>query len=162
MMDNDNKNGTGKSELIQLVSFKLGAEEFGVNILKVQEINRLMEITQMPGSPDFVEGIINLRDKVIPVINLRKRLHMDSSQKDKNTRIIVVEIEGRILGFIVDSVSKVLRISSDIIEPAPDISVGIKADYISGVAKLESSLLIFLDLNRVLSHEEVSQLNKAA
>lgn len=162
MMDNDNKNGTGKSELIQLVSFKLGAEEFGVNILKVREINRLMEITQMPESPDFVEGIINLRDKVIPVINLRKRLHMDSSQKDKNTRIIVVEIEGRILGFIVDSVSKVLRISSDIIEPAPDISVGIKADYISGVAKLESSLLIFLDLNRVLSHEEVSQLNKAA
>lgn len=162
MMDLTQKNGAKKSDLIQLVSFKLGIEEFGVNILKVREINRFMEITQMPQAPDFVEGIINLRDKVIPVINLRKRLHMETAPMDKNTRIIVVEIDGRILGFIVDSVSKVLRISADIIEPAPEITMGVRTDYISGVAKLERNLLIFLDLDRVLNHEEVSLLEKAA
>ena len=98
-------------ELMQLVSFKLGSEEFGIDILKVQEINRIVEITHVPKSPDFVEGIINLRGKVIPIIDLRKKFGLEQKEYTKNTRIIVIELEGgRITGFIVDSVSEVLRI----------------------------------------------------
>lgn len=142
------------NEILQLVSFNIGNEEFGVNILKVQEINKLVQITKVPNAPIFVEGVINLRGKVIPIIDLRTRLGMPKKEHDKNTRIIVVEIEGKTIGFIVDSVSEVLRIPRSITEPPPDIVAGINAEYITAVAKLENRLLILLDLDKVLSSDE--------
>ena len=111
-------------ELLQLVSFNLGDEEFGVEILRVQEINRVMDITKIPKSPDFVDGVINLRGKVIPVINLRRRFGLEEREDDKNTRIVVVEIDAKTIGFIVDAVSEVLRIPSSTIEPPPPLVAG--------------------------------------
>jgi len=142
------------AELMQLVTFSIGDEEFGVDILKVQEIIRMMEITKVPRAPDFVEGVINLRGKVIPIIDLRKRFRLVSRGHDKHTRIIVIEINKMIVGFVVDSVSEVLRIPASTVEPPPPVVSGMESEYISGVGKLEDRLLILLDLDRLLSHEE--------
>jgi len=142
------------STLLQLVTFHIGNEEFGVEILKVQEIIRTMAITRVPKAPDFVEGVINLRGKVIPIIDLRKRFGMAVQEHDKHTRIIVIEINAVIIGFVVDSVSEVLRIPSGTVEPPPPIISGIESEYISGVGKLPDRLLILLDLDRLLSKGE--------
>jgi purine-binding chemotaxis protein CheW len=144
------------NKILQLVSFKLGEEEFGVDILKVQEINRMMEITKMPNSPEFIEGIINLREKIIPVVDLRKRLGLSDKEPDNQTRIIVVNLANRTVGFIVDEVSEVLRIESDKTEPPPEMTTNINTDYITSVAKLDDNLLILLDLSKVLTAEEVN------
>lgn len=141
-------------DLLQLVSFHLGREEFAVDILKIQEINRMVEITKVPRSPEFVEGIINLRGKVIPIVDLRKRFHLPRVESTKSTRIVVVDVEGKTIGLVVDSVSEVLRIPAETIEPPPPIVAGIDSSYISGVGKLEDRLLILLDLAKVLTGEE--------
>lgn len=146
------------SEVLQLVSFKVGEEEFGVDILKVQEINKMTQITRVPNAPIFVEGVINLRGRVIPIVDLRKRLGLPEKEQDKNTRIVVVEIHNKTIGFIVDAVSEVLRISKDITEKPPELVAGIEADYITAVAKLEDRLLILLDLEKILSTEENEQI----
>ncbi|MBG0776442.1 MAG: chemotaxis protein CheW [Desulfovibrionaceae bacterium] len=142
------------AELQQLVTFSIGDEEFGVDILKVQEIIRTMEITKVPRAPEFVEGVINLRGKVIPIIDLRMRFGLTTREHDKHTRIIVIEINNMIVGFVVDSVSEVLRIPASTIEPPPPVVSGLESEYISGVGKLEDRLLILLDLDRLLSGEE--------
>ena len=144
--------------LLQLVTFTISSEEFGLDILKVQEIIRTMEITRVPKAPDFVEGVINLRGKVIPIIDLRKRFGMESKPHDNQTRIIVVEISGRIIGFVVDSVSEVLRIQSNTVEPPPPIVSGVDSEYINGVGKLDDRLLILLDIDRLLSDAEQGNL----
>lgn len=141
---------------LQLVSFNIGTEEFGVDILKVQEINRMVDITKVPQAPGYVEGVINLRGKVIPIIDLRKRFSLELKEADKNTRIVVVDIGGNILGMIVDSVSEVLRLPANTIEPPPELVTGINSEYISGVAKLEDRLLIFLDLSKVVEMDAVT------
>ena len=147
-----------ESGLIQLVSFHIGEEEFGVDILKVQEINRMVEVTKVPNSPDYVDGIINLRGKVIPIIDLRRRLGMPSKGYDKDTRIIVVEMDSKILGFVVDSVNEVLRINKSIVEPPPKMVGNIDSEFITAIGKLEDRLLILLDLERILSNTEKAEL----
>jgi len=142
------------SELLQLVSFLIGNEEYAVDILYVQEINRMVQVTSVPNSPDFVDGVINLRGRVIPVIDLRTRLGMAKKDHDKNTRIIVVDINSKIVGFIVDAVNEVLRISKNITEAPPDLVTGVNSDYIKSVGKLEDRLLILLDLAKILSNEQ--------
>lgn len=147
--------------LLQLVTFTIAHEEFGMDILKVQEIIRTLEITRVPRAPVFVEGVINLRGKVIPIIDLRRRFGMESKPHDKDTRIIVIEINGMIVGFVVDSVSEVLRIPASTVEPPPSIVSGIDSEYISGVGKLDNRLLIMIDLDKLLSEEEHSSLGDA-
>ena len=147
------------STLLQLVTFHIGEEEFGVEILKVQEIIRMMGITRVPKAPEFVEGVINLRGKVIPIIDLRKRFGMATQDHDKHTRIIVIEINNVVVGFVVDSVSEVLRIPANTVEPPPSIISGIESEYISGVGKLADRLLILLDLDRLLSKGEQGMLS---
>jgi purine-binding chemotaxis protein CheW len=147
------------AELMQLVTFSIGEEEFGVDILKVQEIIRMMEITKVPRAPEFVEGVINLRGKVIPIIDLRRRFGLAARSHDKHTRIIVIEISGMIVGFVVDSVSEVLRIPANTVEPPPPVVSGMESEYISGVGKLEDRLLIMLDLDKLLSREEKQSLS---
>ena len=142
------------AELLQLVTFSIGEEEFGVDILSVQEIIRMMDITKVPRAPEFVEGVINLRGKVIPIIDLRRRFGLSTRDHDKHTRIIVIEINNMIVGFVVDSVSEVLRIPASTVEPPPPVVSGLESEYISGVGKLEDRLLILLDLNKLLSGEE--------
>lgn len=147
-------------ELLQLVTFSTGDEEFGVDILKVQEIILPMAITKVPKAPEFVEGVINLRGKVIPVIDLRRRFGLKPKEQDKYTRIIVIEINQMIVGFVVDSISEVLRIPASTVEPTPPVVAGIESEYISGVGKLEDRLLILLDLDRLLSREDVEALGQ--
>ena len=146
-------------ELLQLVSFKVGDAEFGVDILKVQEINKMMELTSVPNTPSFVEGVVNLRGRIIPVINLRSRLGLEVKEYDSETRIIVVELNDKTLGFIVDEVKEVLRIPKSITEQPPDIVSGVDASYITAIGKLEDRLLILLDLTKILSNDEENQLD---
>jgi len=146
-------------ELLQLVTFSIADEEFGVDILKVQEIIRTMEISKVPRAPDFVEGVINLRGKVIPIIDLRRRFGLAHKKHDKNTRIIVIEMTDVIVGFVVDAVSEVLRIPASTVEPPPPVVAGMDSEYISGVGKLEGSLLILLDLDKLLSSDDMAMLS---
>ncbi len=138
-------------EVLQFVTFTLGNEEYAVDILNVQEINRITDITQVPNSPDYVEGVINLRGKVIPVINLRKKFHMEEKPTDDTSRIIIMEISGITNGLIVESVSEVLRIASSALEPPPPMSSDIQSHFIKGIAKLDTRLIILIDLNKLLN-----------
>lgn len=139
---------------LQLVSFCLGEEEYGVDILRVQEIIRMLSISKIPRAPEYVEGLINLRGKVIPIINLRTRFDLERRVNDKQTRIIVVDINGKILGIVVDSVSEVLRIPSNTVEPPPPVVSNKGAEYIKGVGKIGSKLIILLDLEKLFGEVE--------
>lgn len=147
-----------KEDLRQFVSFVVAGEEFGVNILTVQEIIRPVDITRVPHAPEFVEGVINLRGRILPVIDLRTRFGFPERAQDDDTRIVVVEIGNQTVGFMADSVREVLRVDVTAIEPAPELAVGIDAGYLRGVAKLDERLLILLDLESLLSDEEAEAL----
>lgn len=139
--------------VVQLVGFMLSNEYYGVDITRIREIIRMVDITRVPRSPKFIEGVINLRGSVIPVINLRTKIRMPRIEYDKNTRIIIVEIKGIVIGFVVDAVREVLRIHENLLEAPPAITIE-KADYITSVAKLEEQLVILMDTEKVLSNEE--------
>ena len=143
-------------DLIQLVTFRIGEEEFGVDILAVQEIIRLMQITMVPHAPAFIEGVINLRGKVIPVINMRTRFNMPAREHDSSTRIVVMELEHKIVGFLVDGVSEVLRIPASTVEDPPPVVAGIGSEYIRGIGKLNDRLLILLELDNLLCDIDLS------
>ena len=152
-----------EEKLIQMIGFYIGPELFGVDVLMVQEIIRMAPITSVPNAPAFITGVINLRGNIIPVIDLRRRLSLESAKTgiDSGKRILVVNVAGRTTGFIVDSVSKVMKISTDDIEPPPDIVVaGLKSKYILGVCKVSETLLILLDFNRILQVEEIRKLKE--
>ncbi len=140
------ENSDEVGEVLQLVSFQLGQEEFAIDILGVQEIIRMVEITGVPNSPHFVEGVINLRGKVIPIINLRARFGLPLVDPTKDTRIIVVEIRHLILGFVVDSVEEVLRLPEELIEPPPVAGRTGADEFHKGVGRIDGRLLILLDL----------------
>jgi purine-binding chemotaxis protein CheW len=139
---------------MQLVVFELGDESFGVDISRVQDINRMQEITEIPHAPESVVGVINLRGRVIPVIDLRKRFGLPDVAHTKDTRIVVVHLEGNLIGVIVDAVLQVLRISADIVEPPSPVLAGVDSRYLRGIAKLDGKLVILLDLDFVLSRRE--------
>jgi len=144
---------------VQMISFSIGTERFGVDILVVQEIIMMSTITEIPNAPDFVEGVINLRGNIIPVLDLRKRLRLRNQPRLESykatTRILVVEIDSNITGFIVDAVAKVITVPASKIQPPPDIIVaGVQSQYISGVSHLDDHILILLDFRKILSMEE--------
>jgi purine-binding chemotaxis protein CheW len=145
--------------LLQLVSFRIGGEEFGLEILKVQEIIRIETLTRVPNMPDFVEGVINLRGKVIPVIGLRKCFGLERREHDKSSRILVVELKGGVIGFIVDSVSEVLRIPANTVEPPPRLGK-VEREYIAGLGKIGERLLLLLDLERLITLTEQTELSR--
>ncbi len=149
-------------ELIQVVSFQLGSEEYGVDISQVQEIIRMVEITHVPRAPRFMEGVINLRGQLIPIIDLRTRFGMSRIDPTKSTRIIVTEIGSKRVGMVVDSVSEVLNIPIENVEDAPEMIAGVGTEYIQGVGKLNDRLIIMLDLTMVISGEEKQQLEQAS
>ncbi len=149
------------SETIQVVSFKLGSEEYGVDIAQVQEINRMVAVTHVPRAPQFMEGVINLRGQLIPIIDLRARFGMQRAEHSKNTRIVVTEIGTKRVGMVVDSVSEVLRLAVDQIEPAPEMITGVDTEYIRGVGKIEDRLIILLDLAKIITGSEKRELDAA-
>ena len=143
-------------ELIQLVSFMLADEEYGVEVLKVREIIRMPTITKMPNVPQHVEGIINLRGKVIPIISMRRRFGLMENENSSQTRIIIMDVCGSLTGFIVDAVSEVIRIHSSEIQPPPSmmLSGGIGQEFITGVFNHVERLLIIMDVDRMFSEDE--------
>ena len=144
------------NELIQLVSFMLAEEEYGVEVLKVREIIRMPTITKMPNVPQHIEGIINLRGKVIPIISMRRRFNLMENENSGQTRIIIMDVCGSLTGFIVDSVSEVIRIHSSEIQPPPSmvLSGGIGQEFITGVFNHAERLLIIMDIDRMFSEDE--------
>jgi len=145
------------------LSFVLGQEEYGLEILKVQEINGMMDITRVPRTPSYVRGVINLRGRVIPIISLREKFKMPAVEDDEKTCIIVVQVQyqdNRItMGIVVDEVSEVLNIVEGEIEPPPSFGGGMEeADYIIGMGKLEDKVVILLDINRVMDGEELQNI----
>ena len=152
---------TSNSNERQLVVFRLADEDYGLNIETVREIIRLQAVTYVPDSPDFVEGLINLRGSVTPVVELRKRFGVELTEATSQTRIVVVDIGGENIGIIVDEVSEVLWISEDAIEPTSAVITTEDSYYIDGIAKLGDRLLILLDLERVLSVADRESLTDA-
>jgi len=148
------------------LTFVLNEEEYGIGILKIKEIIGMMPITTVPQTPDFVKGVINLRGKVIPIVDLRARFGMDTIDYTERTCIIVVEIDGpagmMMIGIVVDAVSEVLNIKGEDIEDTPTFGTKLNTDYILGMAKMEGGVKILLDIDQVLSAEEITVLDKAA
>jgi purine-binding chemotaxis protein CheW len=136
-----------------LATFFLDREEYGVDVRQVQEIRRMSEITGVPRAPDFIRGVINLRGRILPVLDLKRKLGLGDVEAGRATRIVVVRVKERLLGLLVDGASQVLRVELSRIEPPPAEVVEKGGDYIRGVAKLEDRLVILVDLERLLAHE---------
>jgi len=149
-METTAETSTSREEVLQFVTFTLNNEEYAVDILSVQEINRITEITKVPNSPAYVEGVVNLRGKVIPVINLRKKFGFEEKAIDDTSRIIIMDIQGITYGVIVDSVSEVLRVQSSTVQPAPPMSSNANSNLIRGLAKLDDRLIILIDINSLI------------
>ena len=147
------------------LTFSLSEEEYGVGILKVKEIIGMMPITSVPQTPDFVKGVINLRGKVIPVIDLRRKFGMTAQDYTERTCIIVVEITGEhdsiLMGIVVDSVSEVIQLKIEDIEETPTFGTKLDVEYILGMAKTNDGVKILLDIDKVLTSQEISMLDKA-
>jgi len=146
------------------LTFTIAGEEYGIGILKIKEIIGMMPITSVPQTPEFVKGVINLRGKVIPVMDLRLRFGMEESEYTERTCIIVVEIDGQtgtvLIGTVVDGVSEVLNIKGEDIEDTPTFGTELNTEYILGMAKTEGSVKILLDITKVLSGQELAALEK--
>lgn len=145
----------------QIVIFKLGKEDYGIDIMEVVEIILHQEIRSMPETPDYIEGIVNLRGDIHPIYNLRTRFNMETREPDEDTKIIVIRTPRMNIGFIVDSVSEILNISTQNIEDAPMIiSAGEKSRYINGVAKEEGRIIVLLDVDQLVSSDDETVINK--
>lgn len=146
-------------EFRQFVTCRIDREEFAIDILSVQEINRMVEITKVPKAPAFVEGVINLRGRIVPVLDLRRRFGLPEAERTIRSRIMVLNVRGRVIGVIVDSVSEVLRIPQSLIEPPLAFGSTAGSEFIQGVGRLQDRLLIILDLDRLLLSGEPAGLN---
>ncbi len=148
------------------LTFSLAGEEYGIGILKIREIIGMMPVTTMPRTPDFVKGVINLRGKVIPIVDLRLRFNMDSMDYTERTCIIVVEITGENgtvqIGIVVDSVSEVLNVRGEDIEETPTFGTQLDTRFIQGMAKINDGVKILLDIDRIFGSEDLSVLENAA
>jgi purine-binding chemotaxis protein CheW len=145
---------------LHIVGFRVGTETFGVPIKCVHEIVRVPAITSVPDSPEFVEGVINLRGKIVSVVDLRKRFGETQVDAHKKNRVIVVESEGKLVGLIVDAASEVMRIPNADIEPPPAVLQNSESSYVTGVGKLQNRLIILVDLQRVLRRGELKKLSE--
>lgn len=143
---------------IKVIVFQLKDEEYGVEVDQVRAIERVQHVTRVPSTPDFVEGVINLRGVVTPIIDLRKRFAIEGESRSDSSRIIIVTVEGMEVGLIVDSANDVIDIPENTIEPPPEVVGGVEAAYIRGVAKSEKRLLILLNLDKVLNPEELEDM----
>ncbi len=143
------------AESSKFLTFQLQNEEYGLEILKVREIMGLMEITTVPQTPDYVRGVINLRGQVIPVVDLRLKFGMKKGEDDKRTCIIVVDVNGVMMGIVVDTVSEVMDIDAESIEETPSFGTKLNTDYILGMGKVQGKVKILLDIDKVLTSEEL-------
>lgn len=139
---------------VQWVTFRLDGEKYGINVVQVQEVLRITEIAPVPGAPDYVLGIINLRGNVVTVIDTRNRFDLLSKATDNDSRIVIIEINEQVIGILVDSVAEVVDLYESEIEPAPNVGKASNSKYIQGVTSKDNELLILVDLNKLLSDDE--------
>ncbi len=142
----------------QYVIFKLCGEEYGVEISNVQEITEYRQSTKVPNVPDFIEGVINLRGNITPIISLKKRFNLEEGEMTQNNRIIIINLKDKHIGFIVDDASQVLTMDEKQIENPPEILTGIDRQYITGIGKVEEKIIIMLDLEKILTDEEKQEI----
>ena len=155
----DKSSSDAASEIRQLVIFKLAEGSFGLDIRFVREINRLMEVTPIPTAPEYVEGIMNLRGAVVPVVSLGLRFGLEKSETTKDSRIVVIESNQNLLGLVVDEVSEVLRLPSSDVESANNMAMGgVNVDFIEGVGKVDGRLILLLAPDKLFTDEEQAQL----
>jgi purine-binding chemotaxis protein CheW len=150
------KSDDQQDDIHQLVGFRLDDEDFGIDIHQIQEINRMTDITRVPNSPKYVKGVMNLRGKTVPVMDLRIRLDLAQKEYDDDTRIIVVTINKEIIGFIVDYVTEVIRIPYNKAEAPPDFIKSIDTEFIKAVGKINNNLIILLSLEKILIDNQIS------
>lgn len=153
---------TGPAHNAQVVSFQLSHEEYGLDIMRVQEIILMGQITEVPEVPAYIRGLINLRGKVIPIVDLRKRFGLEGADATEHTRIIVVNADGSTFGIVVDAVSEVLRLEADQIEPPPAGLIGLDQAYIKGLVKMEEKIMTLLNIERVLSEADAATVAAAS
>jgi purine-binding chemotaxis protein CheW len=150
--------GQPASSVLRWVTFRLGNEKYGINVMQVQEVLRVTEIAPVPGAPSYVLGIINLRGNVVTVIDTRLRFGLESTTMDDSTRIVIIEAEDQVVGILVDSVAEVVDLQTSDIESAPNVGTEESSKFIQGVASHDSELLILVDLNKLLTDEEWSEM----
>ena len=147
---------------MQVVSFRLAQEEYAIEIIRVQEIILIGEVTSLPQTPPYIKGVINLRSTVIPIVDLRLRFGLPEERVSDETRIMVVNVAGKTIGLIVDAVSEVLRIAQEQISPPPPTVAGLEQNYLVGLAKLDERLLILLDIEQIILEEDQRELEQVA
>lgn len=151
-----------KGELLQLISFSIEKEEYGIRVLDVIEVIRLPKVQKLPKSPEFLKGIISLRGEVIPIVDLRQRFGISEKMDDKFKRTIIIKVKDRKIGMIVDNVSKVIRVSESEIKEAPTFTSLIGSDYIKGIVMLNERMIILLDIQAIFSEDEMRQMGRVA
>jgi len=162
MSDERSLNNTvtdNNDEVLQWVTFRLGEETYGINVMQVQEVLRHTEIAPVPGAPAYVLGIINLRGNVVTVIDTRSRFGLESAEVTDNSRIVIIESEQQVVGILVDSVAEVVYLRSSEIDSAPNVGTEESAKFIQGVSNREGELLILVDLNKLLTDEEWDEIS---
>ena len=145
------------AEKKEFLAFTLGSEEYCIDILKVQEIRGYETVTPLPNTPAFMKGVVNLRGIIVPIIDLRMKLHLQKVEYDQFTVVIVLGIRGRVIGVVVDSVSDVVALEAEEIKPAPQMGAAIKTDYINGLVSIDQRLLIIIDIEKLATMEELVQ-----
>ncbi len=153
------ENNYSNEPVIQWVTFRLENEKYGIKVMQVQEVLRVTDIAPVPGAPDYVLGIINLRGNVVTVLDTRMRFGLPEQETDDNTRIVIIEAENQVVGILVDSVAEVVDLQSSDIETAPNVGNDESSKYIQGVSSLENELLILVDVNKLLTEDEWSEVN---
>lgn len=160
---NDERTNTAEDindEVLQWVTYRLGEETYGINVMQVQEVLRYTEIAPVPGAPDYVLGIINLRGNVVTVIDTRSRFGLPPSETTDNTRIVIIESDEQVVGILVDSVAEVVYLKTSEIDSAPNVGTEESAKFIQGVSNRDGELLILVDLNKLLTDDEWDELSK--
>jgi len=151
-----------KLDMREFLSFKLGPEEYGIDILKVQEIRGYEKPTRMAGVPDFIKGVVNLSGIIVPIVDLRIKFNLESVEYNEFTVVIIINVAGRVMGVVVDGVSDVIALSPEQIRPAPDFSAHLDTSYLIGLGTLDSRMLILMDIERLMSGNEMGLMDAAA
>jgi purine-binding chemotaxis protein CheW len=156
------KNDQEAQGAIEALAFTLGSEEYGIDILKVQEIRGYDTVTRVANAPDFIKGVINLRGIIVPIIDMRIKFNLGTPTYDQFTVVIVLNISERVVGMVVDSVSDVITLSRDQIKPAPEMGTAMNTDYLVGLGTLDERMVILVDIDRLMSSEEIGLIEAAA
>ncbi|GHA84578.1 chemotaxis protein CheW [Modicisalibacter luteus] len=146
----------------EFLVFSLGEEEYAVDILKVQEIRGYENVTRIANAPDFIKGVTNLRGVIVPIVDLRIKFHLDKVEYGGQTVVIVVNVADRVVGIVVDGVSDVMTLSPDQIKPAPEFGVALSSDYLSGLGSLDDRMLVLVDIDKLLTSEEMALVDRTA